>query len=97
MPDNNPLRRRLFEDMNHLDGYESPIQYFTTEVAHQIANQADENIWTAICKAGVTVDKDELIKAMQYDRHQYEQGYGNGLLAGFRKAIDVLMDMLEEG
>lgn len=32
----------------------------------------------AIRKVGVNVDKGELIKALQYDRNQYEKGYEDG-------------------
>ena len=41
--------------------------------------QEDENmVMKAIRKVGVNVDKGELIKALQYDRNQYEKGYEDG-------------------
>ena len=41
--------------------------------------QEDENmVMKAIRKVGVNVDKEELIKALQYDRNQYAKGYEDG-------------------
>lgn len=63
-------------------GYESPIQMLTNQFASEISKKADENIWEAVVKTEVVVDKDELVKALQYDRDQYEKGYINGYNAG---------------
>lgn len=58
--------------------YESPIilSYF-----NEIKKQHDENIYQAVLKCGVSVDKDELIKALQYDRNQYDKGYQDAMNA----------------
>ena len=85
---------RLFEE-NLDDGYESPIIIFE-DVARQIAENTDKAVLKAIGEVGITVKKDELIQALQYDRGQYKKGYENGLCAGVKKAIDTLQQMLEE-
>ena len=69
------------EDINILE-YESPIKMFTDQLATEIAKKADENIWEAVVKTEVVVDKDELVKALEYDRDQYSKGYINGYNAG---------------
>ena len=43
----------------------------------------EDNVFKAIQDYGVFVDKEELIKALQYDRGQYEKGFADGML--FRK------------
>lgn len=58
--------------------YESPLKVICTELATKIKNQVDENIWQAIQRVGIDVDKDELIRALQYDRDQYQKGYNDG-------------------
>lgn len=58
--------------------YESPISIYTTEIATQIGEEFDKMVLTAIKKVGVEVDKDELAKALEYDRDQYEKGYLDG-------------------
>jgi len=38
----------------------------------------DNDCLKAVQEYGITVDKEELIKALQYDRGQYEKGYADG-------------------
>lgn len=55
--------------------YESPIEIikgaFTTEY--------ENGVMTAVQKYGVNVDKEELIKALNYDREQYRKGFEDGV------------------
>lgn len=60
--------------------YESPIS-ITERIAHEIENEKDNQIFKAIAQIVVDVDKDEIIKALKYDRGQYEKGYRDGLKA----------------
>ena len=63
------------------NGYQSPIELFTTPI-EMISNdceaQSEKFVYEAIQKIGVNIDKDELIKALRYDRQQYEAGYAAG-------------------
>lgn len=61
-----------------ISGYESPIQV----VIGQMRMERENGIFRAVQDQGVIVDKDELIKALQYDRRQYEKGFRNGYNAG---------------
>jgi hypothetical protein len=51
--------------------YQSPIEIFQSEIQNQIEGE----IYKAVMRVGVNVDKDELVKALQYDRGQYQKGY----------------------
>ena len=42
------------------------------------------------------VDKEELIKAMQYDRDQYDKGYQDGYLDGVRDGKQIMFNKLQE-
>ena len=53
--------------------YEPPITLFE-DLANQIAEWKDNQI-VAQVRMYVDVDKAELIKALNYDRQQYEKGY----------------------
>ena len=53
--------------------YQSPIEFITI----QLNTQIEDGIYKAVQKYGVKVDKDELIKALQYDRGQYQKGYND--------------------
>lgn len=64
--------------------YESPIK---VEWNHRLAEEAEEAIRKLMndeeahimykVNLVVDVDRDELLKALQYDRHQYEKGYAD--------------------
>jgi tRNA uridine 5-carbamoylmethylation protein Kti12 len=61
--------------------YLSPIELSTTNpMIEQIKNETDEFIYRAVAHANVQVDRDELIKALQYDRKQYEKGFNDGVM-----------------
>ena len=65
--------------------YQSPIEIITK----QIRTQFEDNVFKAIQDYGILVDKEELIKALQYDRGQYEKGYADGMLAQKSEWISV--------
>lgn len=54
--------------------YVSPINIIQGELNVQVENE----IIKAVREIGVDVDKDELIKALKYDREQYQKGYEDG-------------------
>ena len=63
--------------------YESPIYIYTKELQSKL----EDNILTAVHSYGISVDRDELIKALRYDRFQYDYGYADG----FRNANDKIV------
>ena len=54
--------------------YKSPIEI----IYGQMETQMEGDILRAVQKYGINVDKEELIRALQYDRNQYEKGYADG-------------------
>jgi hypothetical protein len=76
--------------------YESPITKIEQEIASQIVEAEEEKLMYEVKKAvGYSIEKEELIKALQYDRQQYEKGYQDGLNAN--KWIPVSERLPEEG
>lgn len=65
--------------------YQSPIEIITK----QMRTQFEDNVFKAIQDYGIVVDKEELIKALQYDRDQYAKGYADGMLARKDEWISV--------
>lgn len=64
--------------------YESPIEMFYNDTIQNIANQIrEETDDRIVCEVkmqcGVNIDKDELIKALKYDRDQYNKGYQDAM------------------
>ena len=57
--------------------YKSPISIYETAM-NTIIEQRENAIFAKVQDAfDVQVDKDELIRALQYDRGQYEKGYAD--------------------
>lgn len=53
--------------------YQSPIDV----IMGQMNTSYENGIWKAVQKVGVNVDKNALMKALQYDRGQYQKGYAD--------------------
>jgi len=59
--------------------YESPITLQIRKIAEQIEEQRENQITATISEQmGVIVDKNELKRALAYDRDQYRRGYEDG-------------------
>ncbi len=53
--------------------YQSPIEIIQEQVQAGIENE----VLKTVMHVGVVVDKEELIKALTYDRNQYTKGYND--------------------
>ena len=77
--------------------YESPIEKIYGDIQSQIIKQDEEHMMYAVNQAiGYTVDKEELIKALQYDREQYTKGYSdckNDMLAKVKQAREEILKL----
>ncbi len=78
------MRRIEFDEMPPiLDGWESPLEVKMKEIRHKVDESIENMTMQAIMDVGIEVNREELIKAMQYDRDQYSKGYKNGYNAGY--------------
>lgn len=68
--------------------YKSPIEVFIQEAKLNYEN----SIYNAIQEYGIKVDKEELIKALSYDRKQYIAGYNDAI----KELMEILTDMQME-
>ena len=55
--------------------WESPIDAMFSDMEMKLEGE----VFRAVQRVGITVDKDELIKALEYDRGQYEKGYADAM------------------
>lgn len=59
--------------------YENPINLIVDDINNRLIEERENKIMCEIQQQmHVDINKDELIRALQYDRHQYEQGYYDG-------------------
>lgn len=71
--------------------YNSPIKtgLMYRELVKEVNKDTDEQIYKAVVACGVNVDRDELLRALQYDREQYDAGFAAGCRAATPKWIPV--------
>lgn len=62
--------------------------------------QVENDIIKAVKNVGIEVNKEELLRALTYDRQQYERGYEKGYVKGhrhgYRKAIHDLVEEMNK-
>lgn len=59
--------------------YKPPIEMVMEEVFQKMDEDFENSIFKAIQKVGINVDKEELLKALIYDRGQYDKGYEDAM------------------
>lgn len=57
--------------------YKSPIEIKLNDIVSDVVKQVDEYTLRCFQQIGVNVDKYELIKALEFDRGQYEKGWND--------------------
>ena len=57
--------------------YESPITIVYGDIETEFKEKTESLIVRCVQNVGVDVNKDELIKALSYDRGQYDKGYAD--------------------
>ena len=65
--------------------YESPIKIITG----QIKTNYEDAIYCAVQNVGINVDREELLKALEYDRGQYEEGWKEGFHDGYVHGLEI--------
>ena len=72
--------------------WESPIKIYE-EVVNDLVRQKENHVMATI-RQYVDVDKDELIRALQYDRNQYEKGFEDGYVKGRADFAEKIQEIL---
>lgn len=76
--------------------YESPIKVsFEDRLKESLLNEEEKAIMGEV-HMFVNVDKDGLVKALQYDRGQYEKGYKDGYNQGVEDGANRMFERLKE-
>ena len=70
--------KKICEDIiRAIEKYESPISLSYEDIMKDIVERQEGYIVECIHKVGVDVNKEELVKALSYDRDQYNKGYAD--------------------
>lgn len=73
--------------------YESPVNLIVQDIETQMVQKEEQMILEAIRKCDVVVNKEELIKAINYDRNQYTKGYKDGVSDVLNKIMAEIEDL----
>lgn len=57
--------------------WENPIEIIQTDIQYKVVDEYEKQILKAIQSYGISVNKKELVKALNYDRNQYKKGYAD--------------------
>lgn len=95
------VQKQIKELEDSVAGYESPIKIYTNQMAERIMEQREDGIYTQIIsQTAIDVDKEELKKALAYDRDQFRQGYeagrADGYAEGSQDILHAMIDILKE-
>ena len=60
---------------NGKEAYKSPIETIWSDIEHDYGERFDQMVLTAVQSVGIRVNKEELAKALAYDREQYRKGW----------------------
>lgn len=77
---------RLFNACDEL--YSPPVTICT----QQIVDSVEDDVYKTVIRYGVDVDRNELIRALTYDREQYKQGYHAGVV----RTVNLLRAMIQK-
>lgn len=77
----------LFRDMAD-DSYKPLVEIIARDAKMKI----EGDVLKAIHSYGIKVDKDELAKALQYDRDQYRQGFVDGCQSSMVEVVRMVFD-----
>ena len=72
--------------------YKSPIEIIT----EQIRINNEDAIFRAIQNVGINIDKKELLKALEYDRGQYDKGWEEGFHDGYIHGLEIAIIEVED-
>ena len=75
--------------------YESLITQVVSQASSDMIKNQENQLMVEIRQMiGWDIDKEELIKALKYDRNQYDKGFSDGKEEGKKEVLDKLREIL---
>ena len=70
--------------------YEPPIN--VDYIMKEQEKQFEKDVLKVIASYNINVNVDELVKALHYDRNQFEKGYKAGYEKGYNDAVELIKE-----
>ncbi len=83
-------RVKISDLLEEYGGYKPPISV----IYEQVEKDFDNAVFGAVLNVNINVDREDLIKALKYDRGQYNKGYNDGCKATAKGIFDSIFETL---
>lgn len=70
--------------------YEAPIHLIFDDIKIQLDKNVEDCVYTAVQNVGITVDRVELVKALNNDRGQYQIGFHDGQVEALKSLHEYI-------
>lgn len=81
-------------DYDKMAGYESPIQRIVKDITMSIEQTETDCLMKSVHEAGFAIDKEELERALRYDRNEYMRGVDYGLRLGREQMAEEFVGLM---
>lgn len=78
-----------------MENYRSPITLTIDNAESKFIETVEGLMFKEVCKLDLNIDKEELMKALAYDRHQYLEGYNDAKRVVKRMMKEEMKDLKE--
>ena len=85
---------RYKQSEEEFEMYEAPVEIIRRQVAKEFDDAVENEIQKSLLAVKVNVNKEELIKALKYDRGQYDKGYADGYSVGVKEFAERLPELI---
>lgn len=76
--------------------WHSPIYQYAKQLEQQVREEEDRIVYEISEEIGYTVNKDELIKALNYSQEQFGKGYDKGYKRGYLNAVSDFAEKMKQ-
>lgn len=70
--------------------YEAPIHLIFDDIKIQLDKNVEDCVYSAVQNVGVNVDREELVKALNNDRGQYQIGFHDGQVEALKSLHEYI-------
>ena len=71
--------------------YDSPFELVMSDITTQVAKKIDEECWQAVQRVGINVNKETLLRALEFDSARYREAFRRGEETGYTKRDEEII------
>lgn len=93
------LQEAIKQKQNAVNGYVSPIcliEDMYSNMKAEIIKEQENYIVKQVQNLDIYINKKELLKALNYDREQYDEGYNEGFKTGINEGYKIALEQIAD-